>query len=144
MSAICGANCSECGMKDTCKGCSETQGHPFGGSCIAAKCYEKGGKEVFDDCKKQIITEFHELHIPEMPEVKELFSLCGVYVNLEYTLPNGEKIKFLDDKNIYLGTQLEKSNSDRCFGLIAGDDFLLVCEYGCNGADPELVRYQKR
>lgn len=32
MKAICGVDCcSECGRKDECKGCIETDGHPFGG-----------------------------------------------------------------------------------------------------------------
>ena len=68
----------------------------------------------------------------------------GAYVNLEYTLPSGQKIRLLDDKKVYLGYQLEKENSDRCYGLVADNHFLLVCEYGCNGADPEIIVYKKR
>ena len=79
-----------------------------------------------------------------MPPVTELSQLCGAYVNLEYTLSNGQKVKFLDDRNIYLGYQLEKIDSDRCYGLVADDEYLLVCEYGCNGADPEIIVYKKR
>ena len=59
-------------------------------------------------------------------------------------LPNGEKIKLLDDTKIYLGYQVEKANSDRCYGLVADNNHLLVCEYGCNGAEPEIVVYKKR
>ena len=39
--------------------------------------------------------------------------------------------------------QVEKANSDRCFGLAADNDYLLVCEYGCNGANPEIIVYKK-
>ena len=79
-----------------------------------------------------------------MPEIKTLVPLYGAYVNLEYTLSNGEKIKLLDDTKIYLGNQVEKANGDRCYGLVADKDRLLVCEYGCNGADPEIIVYKKR
>ena len=65
-------------------------------------------------------------------------------MNLEYTLPNGEKIKLLDDTKVYLGYQVEKENSDRCYGFVADNDYLLVCEYGSNGADPEIIVYKKR
>ena len=79
-----------------------------------------------------------------MPPVTTLFQLSGAYVNLEYTLPNGEKIKLLDDTKIYLGCQVEKTNSDRCYGFVADNDYLLICEYGYNGTEPEIVIYKKR
>lgn len=79
-----------------------------------------------------------------MPPVTELTQLIGAFVNLEYMLPNGEKIKLLDDSKIYLGYQVEKQNSDRCFGLVGDNNHLLVCEYGCNGAEPEIILYKKR
>ena len=79
-----------------------------------------------------------------MPTITNLDQLNGAYVNLEYTLPNGEKMKLLDDTKIYLGYQVEKVNSDRCYGLVADNEYLLVCEYGCNGAEPEIIVYKKR
>ena len=39
---------------------------------------------------------------------------------------------------------LKKANSDRCYGLVADDKYMLVCEYGCNGSDPEIIVYKKR
>lgn len=144
MATICGANCSDCGMKEKCKGCLETGGHPFGGNCVVAECYKAGGKERFCAYKNRVTEEFNALGIPDMPQIAELYPLCGAYVNLEYQLPNGEKVKLLKDTNIYLGNQVEKNNSDRCYGLVADDDYLLVCEYGRNGTDPQIVLYQKR
>lgn len=95
--------------------------------------------------KQNIIDEFNGLNIPGMPKVKNLNALAGRFVNLEYTLPNGEKVKFLDDNSVYLGNQLEcEFDSETCFGIIAGPDFLLVCTYGENGENPELVTYKKR
>lgn len=151
METICGADCTKCQMKDTCKGCIQTNGHPFGGNCVMAICcsnnkYKKCSECTKDECKykEKLINEFNSLNIKDMPKVKELFQLNGCFVNLEYTLPNGIKIKFLEDNNIYLGTQLEKENSDRCYGLIADDNYILICEYSKNGLNPEIVLYKKR
>jgi len=109
------------------------------------KYAELGGDENFAKFKQQLIREFNDLRIDGMPEVKTLNFLMGGYINLEYRLPNGEKVKFLDDNTTYLANQLEcEFGGDRCFGIAANMDFLLVCTYGENGADPELVVYKKR
>ena len=61
------------------------------------------------------------------------------------TLPGGQKVKFWEDGRVYLGNQLEKQDgSCRCYGLTADENWLLVCEYGDNGSDPELVVYKRR
>ena len=71
--------------------------------------------------------------------------LPGNFVNLEYRLPNGQVVKFLDDNATYLGNQLEcEFGGNRCFGIVANMDFLLVCTYEENGENPELVIYKKR
>ena len=106
---------------------------------------ELGGEEKFEEFKKKLIDEFNALHIEGMPEVTELNALVGGYVNLEYTLPNGNVVKFLDDGATYLGCQLEcEFGGDRCFGLVANMEFLLICTYEENGANPELVLYKRR
>lgn len=144
MKTICGIDCSGCGWKGICKGCIETDGHPFGGECVAAECYKSGGEKCFVAYKDQTIKEFNDLGIADMPTVTNLCQLYGAYINSEYTLPGGQKIKLLDDNKIYLGYQLEKENSDRCYGLAADKHYLLVCEYGCNGAEPEIIVFKKR
>ena len=102
-------------------------------------------KEKFDEFKKQLIHEFNTLlHIEGLPEVENLNVLSGEFINMEYTLPNGEKVKFLDDRQTYLGSQLESEFGGRCFGIAANMDFLLVCTYEENGENPELVIYKKR
>ena len=54
-------------------------------------------------------------------------------------------MKFLDDQKTYLGNQLESEfGEDRCFGILAGMDFILVCTYEKNGENPELLIYKKR
>lgn len=94
--------------------------------------------------KQRLIEEFNALGIADMPQVTDLCRLSGGFVNLEYTLANGEKVKLLEDGKTYLGYQLEKEQGDRCYGLVADERYLLVCEYGCNGADPEIIVYKKR
>ena len=60
-------------------------------------------------------------------------------------VPGGAKVKFLDDNATYLGNQLvPEFGGERCFGVLANMDFILICTYGPNGADPELVLYKKR
>lgn len=144
MKTICGIDCNDCEWKNACKGCMETNGRPFGGECVAAECYKAGGKSCFITYKKQLMEEFNSLGIADMPAITNLFQLSGAYVNLEYTLSNGEKIKLLDDTKVYLGCQVEKSGSDRCYGLVADNHYLLVSEYGCNGIEPEIIVYKKR
>lgn len=104
-----------------------------------------GNEEKFDEFKKQIIDEFNALNVEGMPKVETLNALVGSFVNLEFRLPNGKNIKFLDDNATYLGNQLEcEFGGDRCFGIVANMEFLLVCTYGKNGKNPELLIYKKR
>ncbi len=93
--------------------------------------------------KNKIIEEFNSLNIANMPAVTELFELKGEFINLEYDMPSC-KVKLLDNEATYLGAQLEQIGSDRCFGLIASDEFLIVCTYGAYGSDPQLILYKKR
>lgn len=148
---VCGINCGDCGWKDSCGGCAATGGKPFGGTCMIAVCCQEKGCESCGSCwenscalKKEIIAEYNALGIADMEEVTELYALKGSFVNLEYTLPSGQKMKIWDDDRMYLGNQLCKQGSDRCYGLTADENYLLVCEYGDNGADPELVVFKRR
>ena len=103
------------------------------------------GAEKFAEFKQQLMDEINALHIEGMPKVEKLNALVGGYVNLEYRLPNGKLVKFLDDGATYLGTQLEcEFGGNRCFGIAANMDFILVCTYEENGENPELVIYKKR
>lgn len=112
---------------------------------IWKKYAEIGGKEKLEEFKKQLIHEFNTLlHIEGLPKVEQLNVLSGEFINMEYMLPNGTKVKFLDDKQTYLGNQLESEYGGRCFGIAANMDFLLVCTYEENGKNPELVIYKKR
>ena len=105
---------------------------------------EIGGKEKLEEFKRQLIDELNTLlNFEGLPKVEKLNVLPGEFVNMEYTLPNGEKVKFLDDKQTYLGSQLE-SDFGICFGIVANMDFLLICSYEENGENPKLVIYKKR
>ncbi|MBR2027356.1 MAG: helix-turn-helix domain-containing protein [Oscillospiraceae bacterium] len=103
------------------------------------------GAEKFEEFKKKLIEEINALNIEGMPKVEKLNALVGGYINLEYRLPDGKKVKFLDDSATYLGTQLEcEFGGNRCFGVAANMDFILVSTYEENGENPELVVYKKR
>ena len=99
----------------------------------------------FEQFKQQLIAEINALGIEGLPKVESLNSLVGSFVNLEYPLPSGIKAKFLNDAVTYLGTQLEcEFGGERCFGVLANADFILICTYEAEGKNPELVLYKKR
>ncbi len=106
---------------------------------------ELGDNGQFEEFKRQLIREINDLHIEGMPKVEKLNALVGKYINLEYALPNGEKVKFLDDRKTYLGNQLESEfGGERCFGVFADMDFIMICTYEDQGTNPELLLYKKR
>jgi len=100
------------------------------------------GAEAFEAFKQDLIDEINALNVAGMPKLEKLNALVGGYVNLEYTLPNGSTVRFLNDNATYLGNQLE--SGDRCFGIVANADFILICTYEAEGANPTLVIYKKR
>jgi len=110
------------------------------------KKYEQlGDNGEFEALKQKLIDEINELHIEGMPKLEKLNALVGAYVNLEYRLPNGQKVKFLDDGTTYLGNRLEcEFGGERCFGVLANMDFILICTYEADSKNPELVLYKKR
>ena len=110
------------------------------------KRYEElGGNNTFEEFKKLLIEEINALNIEGMPKLTKLNALVGGYINLEYRLPNGKTVKLLDDNTTYLGNQLEcEFGGNRCFGIAANMDFILISTYEENGNNPELVIYKKR
>lgn len=143
----CGANCAECPSREACKGCAETGGCPFGKQCYIAKYITVGGIEKYAEFKKWIIDEVNALDIAGMEKVSELYPLVGNFVNLEYPMPNGEKVKFLQNDEMYLGAQVKNlfdESGKSCFGVIARESFIIVCEYGENCENPEIVVFKRR
>ena len=57
----------------------------------------------FEEFKKQLVQEINDLHIEGLPKVETLYALAGNDINLEYMLPNGKTVQFLDDRKTYLG-----------------------------------------
>ncbi len=129
---------------------SEEQARAYMKQVLPTLDYWKRYEELSDDgqfeqFKRQLIDEINALHIDGMPRVETLNALVGRFVNLEYPLPSGEKAKFLNDQTTYLGNQLESQfGGERCFGVLANMDFILICTYEAGGANPELVLYKKR
>lgn len=144
MSEICKMDCCKaCPRREECPGCEETGGRPFGGDCVAAGCIKRKGYGAFSALKEALVEEINALGIRDL-WVEDLNLLPGQYVNLEYPLPGGQKAKLLSDNNVYLGSQIEIPGSERCYGVVADGAFLLVCEYGCGGNDPQIVLYRRR
>lgn len=109
------------------------------------KYKELGGNKAFEEFKNVLIDEINALNVDGMPKLTKLNALVGKFVNLEYRLPNGNTIKFLDDNATYLGNQLEcEFGGDRYFGIVANTDFILISTYEENLKNPELVLYKKR
>lgn len=145
MRGLCGADCTTCASREDCAGCAETCGRPFGGRCLAAAYIRQGGPAAYSAFKAGLLEEVNVLlRELALPAVDTLCELVGRDVNLAYTLPNGETVKFLDDRNIYLGTQIALPDCGTCYGVIADSSFLLVCSYSVDGSLPELVAFRRR
>ncbi len=129
--------CKECSKISECGGCEKCSGHPFGGSCIAER------NKRYRVLKKQLIDEVNGLGIEGLV-ISDLNLLRGAYVNLEYSLSNDTTVRFLNNNDVYLGNQVERAESERCYGIVVNEKFILVCEYGCNGTEPEIVIYKRR
>lgn len=129
---------------------SEEQARSYLKQTLPHLDYWKRYEELSDDgqfetFKQQLVDEINSLQIEGMPQVETLNALVGKYVNLSYPLPSGEHVQFLDDRTTYLGTQLESAfGGERCFGVLANMDFILIATYGEGGSDPELVLFKKR
>lgn len=144
--SLCGANCTECSSKQTCPGCAETNGCPFGKQCYIAKYILTDGLDKYQLFKNRLMDEINALDIDGMDKVTELFPLVGSFVNLEYPVPAGT-VKFLKDDDVYLGAQVKNlldESGKTCFGIIVRESFILICTYGENGANPELVLFKHR
>lgn len=129
---------------------SEEQAREYMKQILPKLDYWKRYEELSDDgqfeaFKKKLMEEINELHIEGMPKVEKLNALVGKYVNLAYRLPGGASVKFLDDQTTYLGNQLESEfDRERCFGILANMDFIMVSTYEAEGTNPELLLYKKR
>ena len=111
LTSICGADCAQCPSRDACGGCRESGGRPFGcgGECPLAACCREKGQEHCGSCggtcglKSRLLAECNALDIPDLPEVTDLNVLPGFYINLPYTLSNGQTVRLLEDGKVYLG-----------------------------------------
>ena len=94
--------------------------------------------------KQKYIDEVNALNISDMPVIDNLFVLQGSFISLEYKM-NGNSFFVLDKDKSYWGTQVEKLNSNgRCYGIACDEKYILVSEYGKDGADAEIVVLKRR
>lgn len=141
MKSICGADCAKCNQNMICKGCANTNGCPFSYPCFIAKMINEKGMEYFEEFKVQSINEINSLNIPHI-KLNQLYPLNGSFVNLEYTLPNGNSIKLLNNNAIYLGNQV--TCQDICFGIVCNEQFILISQYEQQGINPKVILYKER
>ena len=170
MDTLCGLDCNECGYNGSCGGCIATGGRPFGGTCVVGVCCEmkscKNHGQVFSggcELMRRIVDEVNSLDIDGLDKIDSLNLLVGSDINIGFTLPSGQCVKFWDDNRVYFGTQVEKRQNRACgnnnsgctarqdscrtgdnagrryFGLVADEKYLLICEYGENGSDAEII-----
>ena len=93
---------------------------------------------------EQILLEkIKKLGIKEFENFNSLNLIDGNYLNIECTLPNGDKTKILDNDTQYYAKQIDIEGSDKCYGVAANEKFIAVYKYGCNGENAELVLWKK-
>lgn len=93
--------------------------------------------------ENNLLNEIKQIGIKEFDKLTSLNLLDGSYLNLEVELPNGVKAKLLDDNKKYYANQIDIENSDKCYGVAADENFIVVYKYGCNGANAELVHIKR-
>lgn len=91
--------------------------------------------------KKVFIEEVNALGVAGL-HISNLYVLQGAFVNQAYSI-NGNEVKLLDDNAMYWGNQVIKDDG-RCYGIACDEKYILVSEYGADGADPEIVIFKKR
>ena len=132
-------DCCRCEEYSNCGGCHKRCSSSF---CLADRLIQQGGIEAFREFERKAIDLVNGLGIKGL-EAQCLNLVPASYVNLEYGLENGEKVRFLRDGEVVLGQQIERKDNERCFGVVVTLSHLLVCEYGCGGSDPEILIYRK-
>lgn len=95
------------------------------------------------DMKERLLNEIKKLGIKEFDKLNSLNLLDGSYLNLEVELPNGIKAKLLDEGKKYYANQVDIDDSDKCYGIAADENFIVVYKYGCEGKDAELIQIKR-
>lgn len=93
--------------------------------------------------QEKILIEIKKLGIQEFEQLNSLNLLDGSYLNLEIELPNGMKARLLDNNKKYYANQIDIADSDKCYGVAADENFIIVYKYGCEGKDAELIMVKK-
>lgn len=93
--------------------------------------------------KEKLLAKIKALGIKEFESLTSLNLLYGSYLNLEVELPNGIKTKLLDDHKKYYANQIDIAGSDKCYGVAADENFIVVYRYGCEGKDAELIQIKR-
>lgn len=74
--------------------------------------------------------------------VSNLYVLQGSFINQPY-LFNSNTIQLFDNQAFYWGIQVQKPDG-RCFGIACCERYIVVSEYGKDGADEEIVLLKRK
>lgn len=131
-------------IENTCT-CTDECAGGYNPNCICTSSECRYTEEIPDRGakKERILNRLRTLGIEELASLDNLNELSGDYINLECRLPNGKTEKLLDDSKKYFANQVEQANSDKCYGIASDGEQIAVYQYGCNGADAELVAWVK-
>ena len=76
-----------------------------------------------------LLEKIKKLGIKEFENFNSLNLMDGNYLNIECTLPNGDKTKILDNNTQYYAKQIDIEGSDKCYGVAANEKFIAVYKY---------------
>lgn len=93
--------------------------------------------------EERLLEHISKLGIQELGHITQLHRLKGDFINLKCRLPNGKEAKILDDEKMYYGAEICKTDSDRCYGVAADENQLVIYEYGNGGSDAVLVLWKR-
>lgn len=87
----------------------------------------------------KLIREVEKLEIPGL-QLNGLYLMMGEDINFEYPMPNGTKIKILNDFSEYLTSRVKLN--DKLYELVANEKMMLVYVIEKNGSQ-EIIFFKK-
>lgn len=135
--------CLECIGKEECIA-NETVDTTFERKCHFDK-YANLAQGNYEAFKRRALVRINKIMDDErLPFIEELSEYEGAFVNIEYTLPNGKKIKLLDDNDMYLAAQVENPELEICYGVVIDAGCIIIGSYDYEGSNAKLLLYRQR
>ena len=128
-------------------------------ACIGPKVYSSFNKAVPPFCNRPTLWSYslglkqeRDYRRTQIDISRRVYCIYGCCVLLRNEAMKEidcmDERTFLYDEEVYLGNQVKCIFNDdevkRCYGVVANMSFILVCEYGPNGDNPEIIIYKAR